>query len=124
MNEEISKIKDLALECLRTLNVDFKEIKIGYLSTNAEVEPWETEFFYKNRNDQYIYVNESFSINEKALDVYLKMQVELQSLQENDYKKQNKWKYFNIFIQKDGLFTIDFKYEFIDWKDWRNQYLS
>lgn len=122
MNEKIEKIGITAIECLNGRN--FSKLILGLIIkkfNDSDIK--NTEFFYKDLDNKIIYFNAIVSDSKYDDSVEEQKYLQLQSLLFDLYKYcaecGDEWKYMTLLINKDGSFSIDFKYDSIEIIDWR-----
>lgn len=124
MDEKITKIGTLAIECLN--GRDFNKLILGLIINKAnDTEIRNMEFFYKDSDDKLIYFNE-FIHDEKFNDSieeekYLELQELLFNLHEYCADFGDEWQYMTLIIDSDGKFNINFEYDSIEIVEWRKQ---
>lgn len=122
MNEKIEKIGITAIECLNGRN--FSKLILGLIIKKInDSNIKNTEFFYKDLDNKIIYFNTIVGDSKYDDSVEEQKYLQLQSLLFDLYKYcaecGYEWQYMTLLINKDGSFSIDFKYDSIEIIDWR-----
>lgn len=122
MNEKIEKIGITAVECLNGRH--FNKIILGLIIRKVnDSDVKNTEFFYEDKDNKIIYFNAIVSDSKYDDTIEEQKYLQLQSLLFNLYmyckECGDEWKYMTLIINTDGCFSFDFKYEPIEFINWR-----